>query len=138
MAEVKATVTAVDGDYALIRVTGQGCGRCHEPGGCCGSSLAQVFQSSSRRYLVLNPRRAKPDEEVVVVIDDGIVFRSAVLGYGGPLLGLFLGAIAGLVFVGETGSMLGAAAGLSLAWGIHKTGLMRKTFSAEESQPYIR
>ena len=138
MAEVRATVAGSDGDYALVRVTSEGCGRCHEPGGCCGSNLSQAFQSSSKQYRVLNSRHAKPGDDVVIVIDDKALFRSAVLGYGIPLLGLLLGAMFGASYGGDIGSMIGAVGGLLLPWCIHKTGVMRRFFPTGRLQPYIR
>ena len=39
MNETKGTITALDGDYALVRIADAGCGRCHEPGGCGGVNI---------------------------------------------------------------------------------------------------
>ena len=80
----------------------------------------------------------KPGDDVVIVIDDKALFRSAVLGYGIPLLGLLLGAMFGASYGGDAGSMIGAVGGLLLPWCIHKTGVTRKFFPTGRSQPYIR
>ena len=138
MAEVKGTVVALDGDRAFVHITGEGCGRCHEPGGCGGSNLAQAFCSSPKNYRVLNPRGAKVGEEVVVVIHDRTLFRSALVGYGLPLLGLFLGAAIGLTFAGEIGSMIGAVSGLAVAWSVQRTRLVRDILLEPDSEPRIK
>ncbi|MDR2614696.1 MAG: SoxR reducing system RseC family protein [Candidatus Accumulibacter sp.] len=138
MAEVKGTVSALDGDHAFVRVLNEGCGRCHEPGGCGGAHLARAFCASPRVYRVKNPLGARPGEEVAVVIRDRTLLRSAIAGYLLPLLGLFLGAALGLAFAGETGSMAGAAAGLTTAWGIQGTRRVRNFLLGPDPEPWIR
>jgi sigma-E factor negative regulatory protein RseC len=137
MAEARGTVIALDGERALVRVTGEGCGRCHEAGGC-GGNLAQAFCLSPKTYRVLNPRGAKPGDEVVVVIGDRTLFRSAVAGYVLPLLGLFLGAALGLEFAGEAGSMIGAVCGLAAVWGFQRIGWGRGVLSGGDAEARIR
>jgi sigma-E factor negative regulatory protein RseC len=138
MAEARGTVTALDGDRAFVRITGEGCGRCHEPGGCGGGNLTQVFCPSPKNYRVLNPRGAKPGEAVVVVIPDRALLRGVVAGYVLPLLGLFLGAALGLGLAGEAGSMIGAAGGLALAWGLQRTRRARDILLEPDSEPRIK
>ncbi|GHU32918.1 hypothetical protein AGMMS50256_23860 [Betaproteobacteria bacterium] len=135
MTEVRGTVSALDGDHALVRITGEGCGRCHEPGGCGGGHLTQAFCSSPKIYRVLNSREAKPGEEVVVIIRDRTLFRSAIAGYGLPLFGLFLGAVLGLEF-GEVGSMIGAGCGLLMAFCVQKR--KQDIFLGPDSEPRIK
>ncbi|MDR2113577.1 MAG: SoxR reducing system RseC family protein, partial [Candidatus Accumulibacter sp.] len=122
MAEVRGTVTALDGEHALVRITGEGCGRCHEAGGCGGDGgFARMFCRSPKIHRMPNPRGAKPGDEVTVVVGDRTLFRSAVAGYVLPLLGLFPGAALGLELAGEAGSMIGALCGLAAAWGLQRT-----------------
>lgn len=135
MTEVRGTVSALDGDHALVRITGEGCGRCHEPGGCGGGHLTQAFCSSPKIYRVLNSREAKPGEEVVVIIRDRALFRSAIAGYGLPLLGLFLGAALGLGF-GEAVSMIGAGGGLFVAFCVQR--IRRDIFPGPDCEPRIK
>lgn len=138
MAEVRGTVTALDGDRALVRITEEGCGRCHEPGGCGGGNLAQAFCLSPKIYRVLNPRGAKVGEVVVIVIRDQTLSRSAIAGYGLPLLGLFLGAALGLAFAGEVGSMIGAVCGLAMAWGAQRMRRVQDFLLGPDSEPRIK
>jgi sigma-E factor negative regulatory protein RseC len=138
MAEMRGTVTALDGDRAWVRIQGEGCGRCHEPGACGGGNLAQAFCLSPKVYRVLNPRGATPGEEVLVVIRDRALLRSAIAGYVLPLLGLFLGAALGLGFAGETGSMPGAVCGLAVAWWVQRTQAVQDVLLGLDSEPCIK
>jgi sigma-E factor negative regulatory protein RseC len=138
MAEMRGTVITLDGDRAVVRIQGEGCGRCHEPGGCGGANLAQAFCLSPKVYRVLNPRGATPGEEVRVVIRDRALLRGAIAGYVLPLLGLFLGAALGLEFAGEAGSMIGAAGGLAVAWGLQRIRRVRDILLGLDSEPRIK
>jgi sigma-E factor negative regulatory protein RseC len=131
-------VTTLDGDRAFVRITGEGCGRCHEPGGCGGGNLTQVFCLSPKIHRVLNLRGAKPGEEVIVVIPDRTLLCSAIAGYVLPLMGLCLGAALGLELAGEAGSMIGAAGGLALAWGLQRTRRARDILLEPDSEPRIK
>jgi sigma-E factor negative regulatory protein RseC len=137
MIEVSATVVSLDGDHAFVRVARQGCGRCHEPGGCGGKNLTQAFCPSPKTYRVVNARGARVGEEVKVVIHDLTLLRGAIAGYGFPLLTLFLGAGFGLMLAGETGSMIGAACGLAAAWAVQKARWMRNILGSDP-EPRIR
>lgn len=116
MIEVHARVASIEGDHALVAVAEGGCGRCHEPGGCGGKNLSQMFCASPKEYRVRNDRGAKVGEMVIVVVDEGVLRRSVLVAYGAPLVGLFAGAGLGLAFAGDIGAMAGAGAGLVLAW----------------------
>ncbi|MCP5269080.1 MAG: SoxR reducing system RseC family protein [Zoogloeaceae bacterium] len=116
MSETKATVSALDGEYALVRTGDGGCGRCNEPGGCGGVNVTQMFCSQPREWRVLNPRGAKVGEEVRVAIADGALTATALTLYVLPLALLFVGAILGAVLFSELGGILGALSGLILAW----------------------
>jgi sigma-E factor negative regulatory protein RseC len=138
MAEMKGRVITLDGDHAFVRVSDEGCGRCHEPGGCGGANLARALCLPPRVYRVGNPRGAKPGEEVVVVIRDRTLFRSAVAGYLLPLSGLFLGAALGLESAGEAGSMIGAAVGLAAAFGVQRMRRVRDILLGPDPEPRIK
>ncbi len=138
MIEASGKVTAVDDDYALVSIVDKGCGRCHEEGGCGGNNLAQMFCSSPKIYRVLNPRQATVGDTVVVAIGEKTLFRGALVAYGFPLLGLFVGAVSGLLIAGDTGSILGAGCGLIFAWGVLRVPGVRKLCVDIDSQPRIK
>lgn len=122
MTETQATVTALDGAYAIVRAEQQGgCGRCNEPGGCGGNNLVQMMCGAPREYRVLNPDGAKLGESVTVCVAEGVVSRTAVLMYGVPLVFLFLGTVVGSVLWGNDWSAVaGGMAGLVTSWLIIK------------------
>jgi sigma-E factor negative regulatory protein RseC len=130
MAEVSGTVVSLDGGRALVRIVREGCGRCHEPGGC-GRKI------STRTFWVLNARGAQPGEEVKVAIPDGALLRGALAGYGLPLATLFLGAGLGSALAGEAGSMIGAACGLTAGWGAQRLRRVRNLLLGPDAEPRI-
>lgn len=137
MIDAQGTITAVDGDYAIVRMDETGCGRCHEDGGCGGNNLGQMFCSTPRTFRVLNPGKASVGDSVRVAIADGAVRHSAVYAYGFPLLALFAGAIGGTVVAGEPGAIVGAFGSLLGAWFLLRRGQLRSK-PDQRFQPYIR
>lgn len=113
---VLARVVSLEGAHALVRVE-EGCGRCHEAGGCGGVSLTRFFCHSARVCLARNACAAQPGDRVRVVMPARALARLATLTYGLPLAGLLLGALAGETFIGGKGALAGGLAGLLLAWG---------------------
>ena len=137
MIDAPGNIIELDGEYAVVRMDETGCGRCQEPGGCGGNNIGKMFCNAPRVFRVLNPERAAVGTRVMVVIAEGAVRRSAALAYGLPLLALFLGAFCGSALAGESGAIVGALAGLLLAW----AGLRiahRLQSSDGKFQPYIR
>lgn len=109
MTENEATVTAVEGDFALIEVAGtaSACGNCGDKGSC-GTS-----QAGPRRYAVRNAVGARAGDAVIVSAPEGAVLKAAVLTYLMPLLFVMGGAAVGMEWVGEgLPAVAGAVAGL--------------------------
>ncbi|MBK7356534.1 SoxR reducing system RseC family protein [Propionivibrio sp.] len=137
MIDAPGIVTALDGDFAIVRMEESGCGRCHETGGCGGNNIGRLFCSAPRSFRVLNPGKSSPGDRVVVAIDEGALRRSALMCYGLPLLALFIGAFCGSALAGETGAILGAICGLFSSWLLLRYALRRQT-PDQRSQPFIR
>lgn len=118
MTETEATVVALQGDEAVVRTEKQGgCGRCHEPGGCGGQSLSQMFCAKPREYALLNTIAAEVGDKVVLGVPDGVLNRTALLAYVLPVVGVLLGAIGGRALAGsDSAAVVGAAVGLLLGW----------------------
>jgi len=137
MIDAPGTVTALDGEYAVVRMDETGCGRCHEPGGCGGQNIGKMFCSAPRVFRVLNPKKATIGARVMIAIAEGAVRRSAAFAYGLPLLALFSGVFIGSTIAGEPGAIVGAISGLVLAWmGLH---FVNRLHSPDQRfQPYIR
>jgi len=124
MIETQATVTGLDGAYALVEAPQSGCGRCHEKGGCGGANnTAQLFCNSPRHFRVLNPLHAKVGDRVAIGVPDGALSRTALLLYVLPLTAMIMGSVLGVVLASEAlrdglavlGAVLGLVGGLSLA-----------------------
>ena len=111
-----ATVIAVDGMQATIRIDEGGCGRCREPGGCGGHHLGQLLCPTSRTYRVANPEHCTIGQRVRVGVRAGSLGRSAFHVYVVPLLALLAGALGGSLLAGEPGAIIGALAGLLIGW----------------------
>ncbi len=110
----KAIVLRVEGASAVIRVSGDGgCGRCSEVGGCGSDVLGQLFGGRCSSYSVVTDRPLTPGAEIEVAVEPRAPLLAAALAYGLPLLGLLAGGAIGEQYVGDTGSVLGAALGLA-------------------------
>lgn len=116
----RAIVRQVDGNLALVEATQSGCGRCHEPGGCGGLHAGTILCASPRLFQATNPIGAAPGTIVQVAVTEGSVRHAANVAYVIPLL--FAVALGGLGnwlladYLGQWGGVLGAAAGLLIAW----------------------
>ena len=137
MIDAHGTITALDGDYALVRMDETGCGRCHEHGGCGGNNISKIFCSAPRTFRVLNPRNSVVGERVTIAIAEGAIRRTAALVYGLPLLALFVGALGGSALAGETGAIIGSITGLLFSWLLLRHA-QQSTSADYRSQPYIR
>lgn len=137
MIDAFGTITALDGEYAIVRMDETGCGRCHEPGGCGGNNIGQMFCGAPRTFRVLNPSNSAIGDRVTIAIVEGVIQRSAVLVYGLPLVALFVGALGGSAIAGEKGAILGAVCGLLIAW-LGLRFVQHHSTPDRRSQPYIR
>ncbi|MBL8431576.1 MAG: SoxR reducing system RseC family protein [Dechloromonas sp.] len=113
---VRAIVREIDRDDALVEVEQGGCGRCHEAGGCGGQQLTRMFCSTPKTYRVANEIGAGVGDRVTIALAAGSVRRSANLAYILPLTATIAGAVVGMFLGDDPGAMLGALAGLLLAF----------------------
>lgn len=113
---VRAIVREIDQADALVEVEQGGCGRCHEAGGCGGQQLTRMFCSTPQTYRVANEIGAGVGDRVTIAIAAGNVRRSANLAYVLPLTATIAGAVFGMFLGDDPGAMLGALAGLLLAF----------------------
>lgn len=106
-----------------------GCSGCQTQKGCGTSVLAQLFSPKSTTPIqVINVLGAKVGDDVILSMDESHLIKHSLMGYGVPLLGLFVGAILFQVVLdtlfqipAEDGSaMLGGLIGLFLGWGVTK------------------
>ena len=117
LSTVRAVVREVNQAGTLVEVQEQrGCGRCHEPGGCGGQQLTQIFCSTPKTYRVANAIGAVVGDRVTIAISAGSVRRSANLAYVLPLTATIAGAVLGMLLGDDLGAMLGGLAGLHVAF----------------------
>ena len=116
MTDAWGTVTAVDGQYAYLRMDESGCGRCRQQGGCGGNHLGPLWCGSPRTFRVLNPDHCDVGARVQVTVAEGSLSRSVLYAYTSPLLALFAGALSGSACGGEAGAIGGAMGGLLVGW----------------------
>lgn len=126
MLETRAIVVQVQGVDAIVEAKdGGGCGQCSSAGGCGSSNLSKMFCSSPRRFRVRNDAQARVGDEVLVVLADGVLLRSAFILYLIPLAMLFAGGALGVALSDDAASRdgyaaLGAGAGLLLGLALAK------------------
>lgn len=128
-AAVVEIMTAPDG-RALARLefgVNSGCGRCNEPGGCGGVSLAQPLCAKPKTMVLADPLGLVVGDNVRVAIPDQLLSRGVTQTYVVPLLLFFVGSLLGAALLPGTlpaswmltqdvGAMIGAALGLIGAW----------------------
>ncbi len=104
-----------------------GCGRCNEPGGCGGVSLAQPLCSKPKSMVVSDPIGLSVGDKVRVAIPDDILSRGVTRTYVISLLLFFAGSLLGAALLPDllpvqwqithdVGAMIGAGVGLITAW----------------------
>lgn len=115
-----AIVRRADDSRVEVEVLSEGCGRCHENGGCGGQNLARAF-CSGKRYWIETESPIGVGRRVKVGVDAGSVRAAASKAYAVPLLAMLVGAFLG-ARIGSVESILGAVGGLAVAWyGLSKT-----------------
>lgn len=111
--QAEGTVMRLEGGSAHVKVMReQGCGRCHEAGGCGGHG----HDSKCQEFVVDNAFGAVQGQQVRIEVPEGAALTAALLMYGVPLLALLCGAGLGrLVSPGDGVVAAGAAVCLVLA-----------------------
>lgn len=128
MTETEALVVGVEGDHALLEVTGAaGCGSCEKAAGCgLGDKRAP------RRQRVRNDAGARVGDTVVLGVPEGAVLKAALRAYIFPLALSLVGVSSGLTLGGDALAAVGGLAGLGAGWLV-----MRKTGRAASGEPLL-
>lgn len=113
---VRGTVRELLDGIAVVEVAQGGCGRCHEKGGCGGQQLTQMFCSGPRHYRVANDTDVRVGDRVTIAVPSGSIRKTANLAYILPLTAAIAGALIGMQVRGDPGAMVGAMAGLAIAF----------------------
>lgn len=117
MTESEAVVVGIDGDHAVLELTGPGsCGGCEKVAGCgLGDGRMQ------RRQRVRNDVGARIGDTVILRVPDGAVLKAALRAYIWPLLLILIGVASGLTFGGDPFAAVGGLAGLVAGWIVLRT-----------------
>lgn len=114
-AEAVGVVIAVDRQMLTIELEAQGCGRCHEPGGCGGQSLVQM-SAGLKTYQLPNTIGASVGERVQLLIAGDLVRKAAISAYVIPLLLCIFGALVGQTLWGDLAALAGSMIGVGCGW----------------------
>jgi sigma-E factor negative regulatory protein RseC len=118
MIEEQAVVVELRGDRALLEIErNQPCGICGATRGCGLSIWGRFFSRRNSRFSTTNQLDAKVGDRVVVGVEEGALFSSAMISYVLPMAFLLGGALLGASFAASARSSdlyatLGACAGL--------------------------
>lgn len=119
MRYVEGVVGEVNGGLAVVEVAVRenGCGRCHEVGGCGGQNLSRALCDRKKTITVANTLGVAVGERVQIGMDDAAIGAMATRVYVIPLIGILLGGALGqaLVSEGSVGGVLGALGGFVAA-----------------------
>ena len=134
MIENEAVVIRVEQQHAWVKIRPHTpCGSCDPETGCKTVAMTRLFRGDKQDFCVSNPLDAQPGDLVRVAVADGVLLKSAMLGYGLPLVGLLVGAAIGQLayaqVLGDFSALLGAVLGCAAAMLFLKTG--RKNLMAE-------
>lgn len=119
MIESEAVVLRVEQGHAWVKIRPHTpCGNCDPETGCKTVAMTRLFSRNKQEFCVLNPLAAQPGDLVHVAVADGVLLKSALVGYGLPLAGLLAGAAIGhMIFSGgyrDLASMVGAFLGCAI------------------------
>jgi sigma-E factor negative regulatory protein RseC len=111
-AEKEGMVTAIEGEYAIVKVIrSSSCGHCPSAGSCHIESDREILVKAK------NNAGAKVGQRVQLFLAPGSILAASFLLYVIPLFGLILGAVAGKIFLAQvfpslSSELLAAGSGL--------------------------
>lgn len=124
--EAYARVERIEQGRAWLTLKGRagGCGRCDEPGGCRSVQLSHAFGTPREQFVLPATPGIEVGDRVRITIPDGVPLRVALLSYGLGvvllLLGAALGTMLGDAALADLRALLGALAGLALAFAVNR------------------
>ena len=85
-------VERVEGEYVYIRTQREtGCQSCQSESSCGTSTLSRFFAQNSQLLRLRNRVNAVVGDRVQLAMEGSSLIKHAMLAYGVPLVGLFLG-----------------------------------------------
>jgi sigma-E factor negative regulatory protein RseC len=116
--EESARVVRLEGEYAWVETHRRGsCGNCSAEKGCGTSAMNKLFNPKPVRVKAHNRIGARPDDMVIVGLQDAALVRGSMVVYLLPLLVMIACAIVARAFGGGDGLVaLAGMAGLALGF----------------------
>lgn len=116
VSEARAVVRRVEEGAVWVEIEQEGCGRCHEAGGCGGQKLTQAFCAGPRSFRIQHSGGLLVGDRVRIGLPVREIRRGANLAYVTPLVLMLAGAVLGMVVAADPGAIVGGALGLALGW----------------------
>lgn len=140
MITTRAVVVRIGEGRAWVRLLEHhgGCGRCDEPGGCHAPRLAEIFKGSERVFAVADPFGLRVDEQVKIMIGDGMPLRAALASYGLGTALILTGAVLGAWLAPAARADLGAGAGMALGMAVTTAVLAVRAARRDASKWQLR
>lgn len=116
VSEARAVVRRLEDGAVWVEIEQEGCGRCHEAGGCGGQKLTQAFCAGPRSFRIEHAGGLQVGDRVRLGLPAREIRRGANLAYVIPLVLMLAGAALGLFVAADLGAIVGGALGLALGW----------------------
>jgi len=103
MVKEQATVTGVDGNWALVQMQRQSaCSHCELSSGCGTGVIGRLLGHRRKPVTIKNEYQLKPGDSVMLGLPEGAFLKASLLIYGLPLLGLMVGGMLASWITGES------------------------------------
>jgi sigma-E factor negative regulatory protein RseC len=114
--EATGRVVAAGEGAAVVEIPRRSsCSSCASSGGCGVSTLAKLFGAGMTQVEVIDSLGLRAGDKVVVAIGDGALVQASMLAYLLPILAMAAAAaLAARAGIGDMGSALAAAVGLTI------------------------
>ena len=122
MIKEQATVTGIDGNWAVIQMQRQSvCSHCELNSGCGMGAIGRLLGHRSKPVMIKNEHKLKAGDSVVLGLPDRAFLKASLLIYGLPLLGLMASGLLARWIIGESElfvivfALVGFVAGLQIS-----------------------
>jgi len=103
MVKEQATVTGLDGNWALVQMQRQSaCSHCDLSNGCGTGAIGRLLGHRRKPVMIKNEHRLRPGDSVMLGLPEGAFLMASLLIYGLPLLGLIVGGMLASWIIGES------------------------------------
>jgi len=140
MIEEQATVTGIDGHWAMVRMQRQSaCNSCELSSGCGTGAIGRLLGHRSKPVMIKNQHQLKQGDTVVLGLPDDALLKASLLIYGLPLLGLMVGGMVASLIIGESELLVVVFAMVGLVTGLQVSArLASRRYSNQFSPKVLR